>query len=440
MEPHQDQNLKIALVLSGQETGSYYLLDGRWKSLAVWKTLAYNLIHEPLRSDYSFSTELDPEANWQDPSALTAGARGKNQQPIDSLTGDTVTIFYTNHSSNEISDFNYDMTLLAFKRKLDLLGLPYAIGTDYFNQRRIAVCMPTEQLPYDVVSGILPATSISLNAAYKHDDDIYFPSSADYHASVHQDEEGWYSLVLSATDSRDREKILACTKAMLADGDNTINLTCRSAIKIAEMKIKSPIDDGILIFDSLPFLGVKHISEEYLPILNLLCEIINSDYRVNGEPYSLENFSFSSPDGHFGISRNIAGGSALLENISRDFPPAEARRDPIDNADIIYIFMHEELVPGFADRVAERIEAIYQAYDIENSNVDSYLFVLTVEDNQGLCRISVGRPLSDRSEPRYEVTAVLRGHQFVQHRDEIEQAFSSRAFYAEHDFNIWELS
>ena len=102
--------------------------------------------------------------------------------------------------------------------------------------------------------------------------------------------------------------------------------------------------------------------------------------------------------------------------------------------------MHEELVPGFADRVAERIEAIYQAYDIENSNVDSYLFVLTVEDNQGLCRISVGRPLSDRSEPRYEVTAVLRGHQFVQHRDEIEQAFSSRAFYAEHDFNIWELS
>ena len=440
VEAHKDHNLKIALVLPGQEPRSYYLLDGRWKSLAVWKTLAYNLMHETLGFPYFFSTELDPAANWQDPAALAVGERGKNQQPIDSLTGDTVTLFYTNPSSDEISDYNYDMTLLAFKRKLDLLGLPYAIGTDLFNQRKIAVCMPTEQLCYDIAANILPATSISLNAAYKHDDDIYFPSSADYHASMRQVEEGWYTLVLSAADSRSQEKILACTKAMLADGDDTINLTCSSAIKIAEMKIESPIDDGILIFDSLPFLGVKHISEEYLPILNLLCEIVNTDYRLNGEYYSLENFSFSSPDGHFGISRNITEGSALIENISRDFPPAEARRNPTDVADIIYIFMHEELVPGFADRVAERIEAIYQAYDIENSNVNSYLFVLTVEDNQGLCRISVGRPLSDRSEPRYEVTAVLRGHQFVQHRDEIEQAFSSRPFYAEHDFNIWELS
>ena len=439
MDILQDQ-LEIALVLPGQEPGSYYLLDGRWKSLSVWKTLAYNLMHDPLCSSYSFSAELDPAANWQDPSTLAAGARGKNQQAFASLTGDTVTAFYDNPSPEEISDYNYDQTLLAFKRKLDLLGFPYAIGTDFFDQRRIAVCMPTDKLAYDVVSALLPATDISLRSAYHHRDDAYFPSASDFQASVSQEEEGRYTLVLSAADPRDREQILASTEAMLADGDDTIDLTCGTSIKIAEMKIESPVEDGSLVFDTLPFLGVKHISEEYRPILDLLCEIVNADYRVNGKYYSLDNFSFSSPDGNFGISRNIAEGAALIENISRDFPPAEARRDPIDNADIIYIFMHEELVPGFADRVAERIEAIYQAYDIENSNVNSYLFVLTFEDNQGLCRISVGRPVSDCSEPRYEVTAILSGHQFVQHREEIEQAFSSRAFYAEHNFNIWELS
>ena len=155
MEAHQDHNLKIALVLPGQEAGSYYLLDGRWKNLSVWKTLAYNLTHDPLCSAYTFSTQLDPAADWQDPGALAAGARGRNQQAMDSLTGDTVTAFYSTSSPEEISDFNYDMTLLAFKRKLDLLGFPYAIGTDYFEPRRIAVCLPAEQLSYDAISSMM---------------------------------------------------------------------------------------------------------------------------------------------------------------------------------------------------------------------------------------------------------------------------------------------
>ena len=430
------RSLMIALVLPGQEAGSYYLLDGRWKSPAVWKTLAYNLTHDPLSYAYTFSTKLNPAANWQDPDALAAGARGKNQQAFASLTGDTVMAFYDNPSPEEISDYNYDQTLLAFKRKLDLLGFPYAIGTDFFDQRRIAVCMPTDKLAYDVVSGLLPATDISLRSAYHHGDDAYFPSASDFQASVSQEEEGRYTLVLSAADSRVRERILTVTQAMLADGDDTIDLTCRTSIKIAEMKIESPVEDGILIFDTLPFLGMKHISEEYRPILDLLCEIVNADYRVNGKYYSLDNFSFSSPDGNFGISRNIAEGAALIENISRDFPPAEARRDPTSDTDTIYIFMQEEPGPGFAERAAERIEAIYRAYDIENSNVDSYLFILTDETDHGLCRIAVHKPYLDRSEPRYSFEAILRGDEFEQYRDEIEQAFSSRTFYTDHLFSV----
>ena len=436
VEAHQDHNLKIALVLPGQEAGSYYLLDGRWKNLSVWKTLAYNLTHDPLCSAYTFSTQLDPAADWQDPGALAAGARGKNQQAMDSLTGDTVTAFYSTSSPEEISDFNYDMTLLAFKRKLDLLGFPYAIGTDYFEPRRIAVCMPAEQLSYDVVSSILPATGISLRSAYRHDDGAYFPSSSDYQASVRQDEEGRYTLVLSASDPRDREQILASTETMLADGDHRIELTCRTSIKLAEMNIESPIDDGILLFDTLPFLGVNHITEEYRPILDLLCEIINTDYRVSGKYYSMDNVSFSSPDGDFGVSRNIVEGAALIENISRDFPPAEARRNPTDESDMIVIFLQEELAPGFADRAAERIESIYRAYDIENSNVDSYLFILTDETDHGLCRIAVHKPYLDRSEPRYSFEAILWGEEYEQYRDEIEQAFSSRTFYTDHLFSV----
>ena len=437
VETLKDRSLMIALVLPGQEEGSYYLLDGRWKSLSVWNALAFSLIHDPLCSAYTFSTEMDPSANWQDPDSLTSDTRGSNQLSIDLLTGDTVTLFYSSPSPEEISDFNYDLALLAFKRKLDRLGLPYAIGTDYFDRRRIAVCLPTEHLCYDTVASILPATGISLSSAYNHGEQ-YFPSSSDYQAEVRQCEDGRYTLVLSAADSY-RERIQACTEAMLTEGDNLIELTCRSSIKIAEMKIESPIDDGVLIFDRLPFLGVNHITEEQLPILEMLCEIINSDgYRMNGGYYSLDDYAFSSPDGSFGIAGNIAEGAALIENISRDFPPATARRDPTGGSDIIYIFMQEETGPGFADRAAERIESIYRAYDIENSNVDTYLFILTDEGDDGLCRIVMGKSSSlSHSEYRYYVQAVLRSDEFLQYRDEIEQAFSSREFYADRAFSFW---
>ena len=94
--------------------------------------------------------------------------------------------------------------------------------------------------------------------------------------------------------------------------------------------------------------------------------------------------------------------------------------------------------PVFADRAAERIESIYRAYDIENSNVDTYLFILTDEGDDGLCRIVVGKSSSlSHSEHRYYVQAVLRSDEFLQYRDEIEQAFSSREFYADRAFSFW---
>ena len=446
VETSNYESLVFSLVLPGEETGSFYLLDGRWGSMAVWKTLAANLMEEPLRGSWYFETVLDPVARWEDPAQRSEDASGAFQRGIDTLTDDTVTLYFETNNPDKITDSVYEQAVLAFKRRLDCLQMPYAIGSDFFRQREIVVCIPTEHLPYDVAASILPMTYFSISSSYMHGEDRFFPSSLnDYRAEVEQKEDGSWALVLTLRDDgpyreRGLEEIGILTEAMLEDGDNRIDLKCKTDIKILSAIIDEPITDGRLVFNRIPFLGVERITEEYVPILELLCEIVQSGGGLGNNyycSYSLGDMSGSSPDTKFGIARNIREGANLLEGISRDFPPAEAWRNATGDSDYIYVSLHEPLADGFAERVAERVEEIYQQYDVEESNVDSFLIYLTDENGEGLCRLSVSKAATYApSEHRYAIQLLLKGDSFLQYREELEQVFTARPFYTERGFNV----
>ena len=437
-------SLAFALAVPGEEPYSYYLLDGRWQGISVWQALACSLTQDPLHYPYRFSVKLDPGAAWQDPEALPEDIRGRYQQPIDALNGDTVTLFYSNPSPETISDRSFDDVLLVFRHRLDCLQLPYSIGTDYFDSRKIAVCLPTEHLAYDIAANILPASSFRIRASYPLDN-LSFPSgTADYNASVMRKDDGFYALVLSlredSTTKDDLETIRQYTEAMLAGDDVLLCLTCRSSIKIAAMHISEPVKDGILVFDRLPFLGLEQITEEYVPVLDLLCEVIGSGTGFR-EYYTLskEEMVFSSETASFGLSRDIREGAELIESISRDFSPAEAWRNSTDDVDTVRILLHEEAHPGFTEHVADLLEAIYTAYNMEESNVDGYLISIVDERNGNLCRAAIDiDQFYGSSRHRYTVKVILQG-EYLQYQEEFEQVFSSRPFFAERGFDVWAI-
>lgn len=433
--------IHFALVLPGEAPCSWYLLDGRWGSLQVWKALASLLKQEPLNRPYTFRAELDPMAAWQEPSELPEDARGAFQRGISSIPERNVTLFYTSTSGEEISDHSFDETLLVLKRRLDCLGLPYAIGADFFDPRIIAVCLPTDALAYDTVASILPTSSVRIASSYAHDD-VIFPTTYDYRSSIEQTEEGFYTLVLTATDpDYDIERIHSSTEAMLAEGDDTVYLTCDTKIKIAEAHLDAPVEDGVLVFDRLPFLGTDHITEDQLPLLDMLCEIVNSGGRL-GEycQYSLQNIWYSTPDTDFGVARNLREGAELLENVGTDFAPAEAWRNADDDDDTIRMHLHLEAVPGFAEEAAALIEELYERYDIEHSNVDGLLITVADETKFDRCRVSIAKTILDSKDHRYTASVILQGEKYLAYQEEFEQAFSSRPFYTERGFYLRPLS
>ncbi len=434
--------LHFALVLPGEAPCSWYLLDGRWGGLPVWKALASLLKQEPLNRGYTFRAELNPKAAWQEPAELPEDARGAFQKAIGAIPEGNVTLFYTSTSAEEISEHSFEETLLVFKRRLDCLGLPYAIGTDFFDARIIVVCLPSDALAYDTVASILPTSGISIDSSYRHEDVIFPINASDYRASVEQTEDGFYTLVLTTTVPHgDTERIRSATEAMLAEGDDTVYLTCDTKIKIAGAHLDAPVEDGALVFDRLPFLGTDHITEDQLPLLDMLCEIVNSRGWLGQYCYySLQDIWYSSPDTDFGVARNLREGAELLENVGTDYAPAEAWRNADDKDDTIFMHLHMEAAPGFAEEAAALVEELYERYDIDHSNVDEFLIAIADETKFDLCQVSIRKSILDSKDHRYTVNVVLQGEKYLAYQEEFEQAFSSRPFYKERGINFRFLS
>ena len=435
--------MQFAFTFPGEEKNSYCIIGGSWGSEAVYKAIAASLTQEELKERYVIRTIFDPAAIWEDPQELSDGARGKFQKQIGEVEQRSVIFFYDVYSPETVSDYTFSKVLLEMKQRLDILGVPYAIGTDHFEGRKIAVCMDAEKTGYDIISTILPGCSFSIKASYKHEDSPTFFSSG-FSAEVSQNSRGSYVLLLKAKDEEYKKQLLATTTNMLADNDNHLFLTITgpsgSFIKIASAVISEPIDDGVIVLDQLPFLSTEEVTEEHVSILHLLADIANSEYtELSHYRFNKEHF-FSSDEVQFGILRDLAQGKSILEKINHDFYPAEAWRNDERSAsdDTIYVHLNGSLGPEMGETAAEMIETIFTDCEMDSSDVDSFYFYLLDEREDRLCRVIIRKAGSADSVPsRYIAHAVLVGDEVIEYAQEIKEAFTSRelfrsmGFYAE---------
>ncbi len=435
-----DDSISFALCVPGNEKGFYYLMDGRWKDLPAYQALANLMKQEPLESNYTFRTELFPAAVWQDPADLSDDARGIYQRAVKDLNGETVTFFYNSSNAKEISDFSYAEVFSSFKDRLDLLQVEYAIGTEYFDNRSIAVCMPAAYTSFDVISSVLPASSINISSSYYHEE-LHFGNEYDYTAEIIQKPDGFYALALNAKDEYSEsgaEKLLRLSSSMLAEDDNLITLQGRTSIEILASEIPAPIQDGRLIFDQIPFLSISQIDEEQLPLLQLLCHIINTNGRLAsaGVYYRFnDEYRFSASEADFGIQRKLLYGADVIEKLNSDYPGVTARRSDTQDHERIFVFLHKDLSSASIQDSADLIEKIYYDCDIYNSNLDGLIFILTNEEGYERCRVLLNKSSSfDSSTDRYATYAVAQGEKILSVADELDQVFSSREFYKNRSF------
>ncbi len=407
-----------------------------WGNEAVYNAIAHSLMQEPLKCDYQVTTQLAPAAEWQNPKSLTDEARGKYQRQIGEIREQSVVFFYDRYSPETVSDYTFDKALKELKRRLDLLETPYAIGTDYWEYRKIAVCMSPEKLSYDIISSVIPGSSVFIKPSYNHVGKSLGYSS-DFYAEVVSTSDGNYALAIKGKDEETVNQILETTKAMLEDKDHTIFLTCQySNIKILSAKIDAPIEDGTIIFDGLPFLDRESITEDFAYILRLICDRFNNDWGAEISKYQFTGkYTFSEDGAYFGFKRDMHHGKSIIERINRNFPVEARRNVESDTTDeTIFIQLNEPFDADIGERSAALIEQILTDINWNESDVDAFTFFLIEESENALCRVIVRKTDSyDSRSSHYSCYAIMLGDG-LEYAQEIKQAFLSREFFTNMGF------
>ena len=427
------------------EGNTYYLLNGRWSTKQPYKALAYILMHDPLSAPYQALWTLDPIADWAEPEELEIDAVGKMQCSVNNLPKDNVSFSFRTLSPNAISDYTFTEVLATMKHRLDLIGSPYAIGTDYIEDRKITVCMPSEKLGYEILRALC-ASTVSISPSARHDDFIYLGSARNYSSDVIMKEDGTYELQLTPmeTFSFDSEELKTAFKQMLAEDDHTVTLTCGSNIVLASAEIDSALEDGILHFNHLPFLNNEAIYENNVFILQLLNDIIRDEALADASAYyrlDEDSILFSEPEGKFGVRKKIAGTIDVIKKINQNFTSVNAGYLDSDENNTVYIIAHQESGPSFCRTAADLVETMYNACRFEESGVDTFLFFLTEEETGSRCRLSVDRLEAEiwYIDKPYGILLSINGDDMQQYVEEWEEIFQTEEFFYERHASVWNL-
>ena len=279
--------------LPGEEENTWYLLHGDLCQKNLCAAFAEIFLTEALEEEYDFDLKLDPAAIWQDPKSLPSEVLGENQCGIDSLSGDLAVMFYKPSlftNTDHISDVLFQEVLSSFRDRLDCFGLPYALGTGYYSDREVAVCIPVERLNREIAVNVLPAYRLLITSSARSDDVAIIDTGNTFwdelRAEVVLLEDGSYGLKLTSPGYQYLEmQMHAAMEEIAKDGGGALYLCegTRSDMHLAAEVTGNVVSDEEIIFTSSPKLGVERFGENEKFLLELYAELINSGAKLTSE-------------------------------------------------------------------------------------------------------------------------------------------------------------
>ncbi|MCR5136350.1 MAG: hypothetical protein K6C12_04560 [Oscillospiraceae bacterium] len=297
------------LSVPGVEENSWYLVDGGWAEKSVCSAIGQIFLQDELISDYDFSIQLEPSALWQDPQKLPSEILVKNQCGIMDLHGDTATMYYRTLYGDSISDAVFGEVMSGFRERLDQFGLPYALGTGYFQDREIAVCISPESLCREIASEILPADRVLITSSA--DPSLAVASTGNSWSGVCaktvQTENGNYALQLSAPNSAYLSWLFkdAFEKLTESGGGRLFLCLGSSSRQFLSADPGMQTDDGSILFHQSPVFGLDSFGEADVFLLRLIEQLVNSGAQLSpsmtSEYYLAARDSFLSDGAEFGI-------------------------------------------------------------------------------------------------------------------------------------------
>lgn len=345
------------------------------------ETLAYNLTHDPLTDNFSFTIDLNSLADWQ----TTEGESrmGENQCDPSALEGATVTFILEGYHLWTAEDvLNAEKEL---KARLDMLDQPYALGRIEDDEEDVAVFAVRtgmEHMGIPVIP-LIGGKDVCLQVNY------FTINLQNCNFTWETTPDGICLLALEV-DSKVTDQLTELTKEMV-EQDNALYLAVgglsllgNGGLPVLRASIGQSVSDGRIIFDRLCFGQETRITEEYLWLTALMEWIIN-DSSLAPRLHWMQQIQMNLEDGVIGYDRNRFGMSyakaeqAFADAVYAIVPDATVAGK--QDMSCVYVSLDLDPNENLPERAAALAQEIYEASGFEQSIFQDLTIYLIEEDN-----------------------------------------------------------
>lgn len=237
--------------------------------------VCYNLTHEPLEENFSFWIDLSYKADWE--SADGNDQTGEFQRDVQEITGDTITLYLHTLSENLSAGERLD-TETILKKRLDILGQPYAFG--WKEDSEAAIKTKTEHMGLPIIQALGNTYGVTIRSGFVQEN-IY--PSGKCEISYKKNDDGTYQVLLPTQETLPENEVI-----LLIDDYPYLSGHMESAE-----------EGNVLIFDQTYFPKTGAITEENLWVAafveQILCgEELPQSMYVDQDDY----FLFSDDPNH----------------------------------------------------------------------------------------------------------------------------------------------
>ena len=408
--------------------------DGKFIDVA-----AYNWSNPPLSDSFTFSIDVENIAEWEE---AKGEDKGRYQRGAEELRGQTVTILYRSYEE-EISEGEWLDTINAFRKRLDLLEQPYAIGR-YVEDGKTMVAVKTEleHMGLPVMQLIGERRSIIQLQGSLSNRDL---SSASI--SIEESGNGTYQVMVEA-DSSELEEVKQISELLEKKGGGNLSVSVNHLPYVQEFVDKA-ITDGKLVFSELVFSEDKKITDENVWMAQLLKETLSGskmpyDFEVERMVFNPDAKGEAADGSQFGCTTSLEAES-MEEKVKKIDESIEVSFSA-DNS--ISVFLHLPVDGTLPEKALELVRQIYKESGFVDSVYSGIGFYLADEDNAARerARIFFTKQYNGYSDSEKEIEdgeiyvhGIFTGGRMEQWKDDFKERVSKSKFIKKYtgEYTSW---
>ena len=368
-----------SVAIPGNEQDTYYIVDDITKNM--WEAFVYDLKNEPLEHGFKAYIDLNSRPVWEDVDSLDS--KGINQTNVDDITNESITACWTvdsGFSSNELSDGERLDMLYSIRKRLDVFGVPYAIGFEQkagrYDKGSLYVKIDKESVGYsifDLIGCVENAHGLPGNLSIRDS----LGKKYDFYGDVEVKKNNKDECSLVIKESEQSSNIKAISEEIVKSKNNMLYVMAGN-MPLCAVSIDKVVEGHQIMFDYPMYANVGSFSGNNSLPLELLSVVQETHLP---DALYFQDCQYNEREGSAFRKLNAEKEFGFRDKVcSEKEHQIKAKYSGIDmysDEDGLKIVLNQERTGHFVDDCLALIKEIYSMCEIDENSIGSLDFYLT---------------------------------------------------------------